>query len=555
MAQFDLVVVGGGLGGVAAVLAAARLGRRSVLVSESDWTGGQVSTQCIPPDEHPWIESVGCTRAYREFRDRVRGFYRRNYPLNAAARASRLLNPGSGNIGPLSHEPHVAALVLEEMLAPWISKGLITVLREHEIVAADVDGDAVTAVRVRPAGAGTSTGAGTSDGTEVVLTGGYFLDATDLGDLIALAGAEHVYGAESQRTTGEPHALPGPADPADQQAITWAAVLGWRPGGDNIIARPADYERWRSFAPPQWPGPLLSWEVSDHITHRPRLRPLFTAEVSDSGLSYDLWHARRVLDGRQVDGAWSDVTVAAWPMMDYASRPLLGVDEAARQLALAEARSLTRSFIYWMQTEAPRHDGGAGYPELAPRPEISGRPDGLARMAYVRESRRITAEFTLLEQHIGVAARAGRQGAERFADSIGICAYRIDVHPSTAGRPTVDIDTWPFEVPLGALLPVRLRNLLPAGKSIGATHLTSGACRVHPGEWTVGEAAGALAAFSLAGRLQPHQVRADERLLGDFQCLLAGQLGFELHWPRYEALTPTRRLGYVAAPVTADGRR
>ena len=559
MAEFDLVVLGGGLGGVAAVLAAAQLGRRSVLVSETDWIGGQVSSQCIPPDEHPWIESVGCTRSYREFRDRVRGFYRRNYPLNAAARASRRLNPGSGNIGPLAHEPHVAALVLEEMLAPWISNGLVTVLRQREIVAAEVTGDTITAVRVRRVDdAGDAGDADDADGThggdggETELTGRYFLDATDLGDLIEAAGAEHVFGAESQDATGEPHAQPGPADPADQQAITWAAVLGWQPDRDNTIERPAGYEQWRSFTPPEWPGPLLSWEVSDHITHRPRLRPLFTSEVGDGGVRYDLWHARRVLDRRHLENGWSDVTVAAWPMMDYTRLPLLGVDAAARQRALAGARSLTRSFIYWMQTEAPRHDGGTGYPELAPRPEISGRPDGLARMAYVRESRRIVADFTLLEQHIGVEARAGRDGAERFPDSVGICAYRIDVHPSTSGRPTIDIDTWPFQLPLGTLLPVRLRNLLPASKNIGATHLTSGASRVHPGEWTVGEAAGALAAFSVAERLHPRQVRGDERRLADFKRVLTGRLGFELEWPRYEALTPTHRFGYVAAPALAD---
>ncbi|HVT70773.1 MAG TPA: FAD-dependent oxidoreductase [Trebonia sp.] len=549
MAQFDLVVLGGGLGGVAAVLAAARLGRRSVLVSESDWVGGQASSQCIPPDEHPWIESVGCTRSYREFRDRVRAFYRRNYPLNAAARASRLLNPGSGNIGPLAHEPHVAALVLEEMLAPWISNGLVTVLRQREVSAAEVTADAITAVQVRGAD-GTNSG-------ETELTGRYFLDATDLGDLIEAAGAEHVYGAESQDVTGEPHARPGAADPADQQAITWAAVLGWYPDRDNTIERPADYEQWRSFTPPEWPGPLLSWEVSDHITHLPRVRPLFTDPVADGGVRYDLWHARRVLDRRHLDGGWSDVTAAAWPMMDYTRLPLLGVDAAARQRALAGARSLTRSFIYWMQTEAPRHDGGTGYPELAPRPEISGRPDGLARMAYVRESRRIAADFTLLEQHIGVEARGGREGAEQFPDSVGICAYRIDVHPSTAGRPTVDLDTWPFQIPLGSLLPVRLRNLLPAAKNIGATHLTSGATRVHPGEWTVGEAAGALAAFSLTERVQPRQVRGDERRLADFKRVLTSHLGFELEWPRYEALTPAHRFGYVTAALaeTGAGRR
>lgn len=537
-AHFDLVVIGGGLGGVAAALAAARLGLRGVVVSESDWIGGQVSSQCVPPDEHPWIESVGCTRTYRDFRDRVRDFYRRNYPLNPAARGTRLLNPGSGNIGPLSHEPHVARLVLEEMLAPWISRGLVTVLRGYRAVEVPVDRDEIGGVLVRDA-----------EGHDVELTGRFYLDATDLGDVIDLAGAEHVFGAESVAQTGEPHALPGAADPFDQQAITWAMVLGWHPGTDNVVERPADYDAWRSYQPPEWPGPLLSWEISDHVTHRTRTRPLFVTEPSPGGVRYDLWHARRVLDSGHLDGGWSDVTVAAWPMMDYSRLPLIGVDEPTRLRALADARQLSLSFLYWMQTEAPRHDGGTGYPELRPRGDLTGTPDGLAKMPYVRESRRVTAEFTLLEQHIGVEARKGLEGAERFADSVGVAAYRIDVHPSTSGRPTVDIDTWPFQIPLGSLIPVRIGNLLPAAKNIGATHLTSGAYRVHPGEWTVGEAAGSLAAFCVLRGLRPSQVRADEARLAEFQATLTGVVGIELEWPRYEALSPRHRFGYVTAPV------
>lgn len=532
--HFDLVVVGGGLGGVAAALAAARLGLRSVLVSECDWIGGQVSSQCIPPDEHPWIESVGCTRAYRDFRDRVRAFYRRNYPLNAAARHTRLLNPGSGNIGPLSHEPQVARLVLEEMVAPWTSRGLITVLRDRTLAGVHTEGDEIRSVLVRGPG-----------DRETELTGAYFLDATDLGDLVEASGAEHVYGAESAAETGEPHALPGPADPFDQQAITWALLLSLHPGTDNTIERPADYERWRDHRPPEWPGPLLSWKVSDHVTHRARRRPLFTEQASAGGVRYDLWHARRVLDAGHLGPGWSDVTAAAWPMMDYTRLPLIGVDEQTREQALHEARQLSLSFLYWMQTEAPRHDGGHGYPELRPRGDLTGTPDGLAKMPYIRESRRIRAEFTLLEQHIGVTARPGLEGAERFHDSVGIAAYRIDVHPSTAGRPTVDIDTWPFQIPLGSLIPVRLRNLLPAAKNIGATHLTAGAHRVHPGEWTVGEAAGALAAFCARRGARPSQVRADEIMLEEFRSLLSGTLGVELEWPRYQALAPRHRFGYV----------
>lgn len=539
----DLIVVGAGLGGIAAALAAARLGRRSVLVSESDWIGGQVSSQCIPPDEHPWIESAGATRTYRMFRHRVRDFYRRNYPLTASARLNPLLNPGSANIGPLSHEPQVAELVLEEMVAPYVSQGLITVLREHTISGMAMTGDHIDSIAVRD-----------PHGTEIELSGAYFLDATDLGDLIGASGTEHVFGAESRDETGEPHAVAGPAQPQDQQAITWAMLLSLHPGTDNVIDRPRDYHFWRDHVPPEWPGKLLSWELSDHITRQPRLRPLFADHTSAGGIVYDLWHARRVLDAAQLEDGWADVTAAAWPMMDYALLPLLGVDDTTRARALDEARQLSLSFLYWMQTEAPRHDGGHGYPELRPRGDLTGTPDGLAKLPYVRESRRIRAMFTLVEQHIGVTARAGQTGAERFADSVGISAYRIDVHPSTTGRPTIDIDTWPFQIPLGSLIPIRMGNLLPAAKNIGATHLTSGAYRVHPGEWTVGEAAGALAAFCLNEHRTPAQVYLDERSVTQFQTLLARQIGIELEWPRYEALTPTHRFGYVHEPAALSGQ-
>src|SRR6476661_8312186 len=77
---FDIAVIGGGVGGCAAALAAARNGMRVILTEETDWVGGQLTSQAVPPDEHAWIESFGATRSYREYRDRVRDYYRRNYP-------------------------------------------------------------------------------------------------------------------------------------------------------------------------------------------------------------------------------------------------------------------------------------------------------------------------------------------------------------------------------------------------------------------------------------------------------------------------------------------
>jgi len=128
-----------------------------------------------------------------------------------------------------------------------------------------------------------------------------------------------------------------------------------------------------------------------------------------------------------------------------------------------------------------------------------------------------------------------------FNDSVGIGYYRIDLHPSTGLRNYVDLSSFPFQIPLGALIPKRVENLLPAAKNIGTTHITNGCYRLHPTEWNIGEAAGALAAYCLAHHLTPRQVRNDKQHLSDFQSLLANKLGFTLEWPWY-----VRRIDFTA---------
>lgn len=534
--EAEIAIIGGGLGGIAAALAALRLGRTVVLVEEIDWLGGQLTAQGVPPDEHPWIECVSASESYAAFRRAIRAYYRQHLPLTAAARAHQRLNPGQGNVGSLCHEPWVAVRVIDELLAPHIATGSLTVLRRHRIEAARTSGDRVLAVELRDLEAD----------RRCVLHAEIFIDATEIGDLLPLADAEHVFGGEAQAETGEPHALPQ-ADPFDQQALTWCLACDYRPGEDHTIDRPAGYERLRTLQLACWPGPQFSWTLSDFVTHQPRVRPLF-AGPTDAESLYDLWHARRIAYRLHFEpGAYaSDITLANWPQMDYWEKPVVGVDPAAQATALAEARQFSLAFFHWMQTEAPRHDGGQGYRGLRLRGDVLGTTDGLAKQAYYREGRRIRAEFTVLEQHIGVAARPGRNGAERFGDSVGIGAYRIDLHPSTRGRNTVDIDSYPFQIPLGALLPVRIDNLLPACKNLGTTRITNGAYREHATEWSIGEASGTLAAFALSRRQPPRAVRADAALLSDYQRTLEQQ-GVLLAWPSFGALTPTHRVGYQHA--------
>ena len=143
----------------------------------------------------------------------------------------------------------------------------------------------------------------------------------------------------------------------------------------------------------------------------------------------------------------------------------------------------------------------------------------------------------MLEQHVGTEARRSRSArsrgefaAEPFPDSVGVGSYRIDLHPSTGGDNYIDVSSLPFQVPLGALIPRRVENLLPACKNLGTTHITNGCYRLHPVEWAIGEAVGELVGYCSAKKRLPRQVRKDAQLLTDFQAQLA-KSGIDLDWP------------------------
>lgn len=522
----DLVIIGGGLGGCAAALAAARNGLRVIMTEETDWIGGQLTAQAVPPDENQWIETYGGTKSYQELRTRIRDYYRRNFPLTDAARAKQELNPGNGGVSRLCHEPRVALAVLNEMLAPFVASSRVRILLRHVPVSAATQGDKVEAVRVR----------NLDSGNELNLTAPFFADATETGELLPLTKTEYVTGAESQQETGELHAASA-AKPQNMQAFTCCFAMEYLPGEDHTIEPPREWAFWRDYVPkltPPWTGRLLDLSYSHPITLKPR-NPGFDP-VNATGL----FHYRRIVDRKNfAPGTYAgDVSLVNWPQNDF----LLGNPfECARDVAakhIASAKQLSLSLLYWLQTQCPRPDGGEGWKGLRLRPDIVGTEDGLAKYPYIRESRRIRADFTVLEQHVGTAARARLLGkpekevkAEEFPDSVGIGHYRIDLHPSTGGDNYIDVASLPFQIPLGALIPKRIENLLPACKNLGVTHITNGCYRLHPVEWNIGEAVGELAAFCATKKHTPREVRAKADLLAEFQNQLTDQ-GVRLAWPK-----------------------
>lgn len=520
----DIVIIGGSLGGCAAALAAARLGKTVLMTEETEWIGGQLTSQAVPPDEHRWIETLGCTASYRKFRSGVRDYYRRNLPLAPATAAVPHLNPGNAKVSRISHDPRVALAVLLEMLAPHTLAGRVVILSRCRAESAETDGDRVRSVTVRQQHAG----------TRIVLSAPYFLDATDCGDLLPLTGTEYVTGAESKAETNERHALDGPANPQDMQAITHCFVVDYMEGETHTIDKPNDYAFWRSFRPDFWPDRLLSFAGVRPSTLEPVRYDLFPG---GQGLSFwqgfSLVSYRRLADKANfASGTFAgDMTVVNWPQNDYFLGSIIDVDEAEKARHLQRAKDLSLSLLYWLQTEAPRPDGGCGYPGFRLRRDVFGTEDGLALFPYIRESRRIKAEFTVLEQHVNPKDRADGRAAT-FFDSVGVGLYGMDLHPSTGNRHYIHLAALPFQIPLGSLIPVRMDNLLPACKNIGTTHITNGCYRLHPVEWNIGEAAGALAAFCLERGESPRAVRNSAPLLAAFQDVLRSQ-GVELAWPEH----------------------
>ena len=489
----EAVVAGAGAGGVAAALRFAEKGTRVCLTEESDWIGGQITAGGVSAlDENRFIEFAGGTRNYYAMRQRIRDHYRKNYTLSPAARIWENLNPGSCYVSPLCFEPKVGVRVLEDMLAAH--RGLIRILPRTKIFSLKVrDGQWIEeALAYR------------FDTRQVIrLQGGVFLDATELGDLLPLAGVPYVVGSEPKSDTGEPHAA-AQANKACVQSFTYPFAIDVRPGEIHRIEKPPQYERFRDSQPFSlrityptdygWRGAFQYKMFGDDppVPNNMSPGPFFS------------W--RRLLARRNFAGpnAPEDLGLMNWPRQDYHDESLLDRTPLDEARILQQAKRVAMAFLYWLQTDLERDDGkGKGYPELRLRPDVMGTEDGLSKYPYIRESRRlIPARGRVVEQDIVAEYQSGSR-ARWFDDSIGTAFYMVDIHPCGANERGRMMMPKPFQIPMAALLPQKVNNLFAAGKNIGVTHLTNGAFRLHPVEWNVGEAAATIATHLIKRRTIP----------------------------------------------------
>jgi hypothetical protein len=212
----DVVIAGAGMGGIGAALAVARHNRSACVTEETDWVGGQATAGGVSAlDENRFIEISGGTRRYYEFRQGIRQTY------------GGVANPGGCYVSALCFEPGVGVQVLDRML----QDKNIRVFRRTQIVAIERAGDRIDSALAWQF----------EKRSALRLRLKYLLDATEMGDLLPLAGIPYVIGSEARSDTGEPHASDQP-NPTCVQSFTYPFAIQRRDGEDHRIAKPPDYE-------------------------------------------------------------------------------------------------------------------------------------------------------------------------------------------------------------------------------------------------------------------------------------------------------------------------
>jgi hypothetical protein len=517
----DVVIAGGGMGGLAAALRVLTTGLKVCLTEETDWIGGQATAQGVSAlDENYLVETSGAPRAYQLWREAIRQHYQ-SLGLKDIGIYGPALNPGNCWVSWLAFEPLVGLKEFEILLRPFVETGQLIVFLRHKVISAQAnDHGQLSAIRALDL----------QNGDQVLIEGQVFIDATELGDLLPLSGISYVSGAESVRETAEPHAPEEPS-PENVQDFTYPFVLQFLPGENHVIEKPPHYDEFVARGKFSFNG----------------YRMFECAENLNGGQFLPFWHYRRLIDASLFpQGTYgSDLSMINWDSNDMRDQNIIDKPPSVMAERLAMAKSLSLGFLYWLQTEAKRDDGGNGYPELKLCFDVFGTDDGLSKYPYIRESRRIVPKQRITETDVSAACNSGSR-SKSYWDSVGIGLYPIDIH----GRqdvPGAAQPSRPFQIPLGALLPAQDSNVIAAAKNIGTTHITNGCYRLHPVEWAIGEAAGLLAALSILNRTTPAEFAKQTHSVRDLQRRLVA-FGTPIVW--FDDL-PTDHPAFAEAQLAA----
>ncbi len=429
----DVIVAGGGPAGIAAAVAAARNGAKTLLIERNGWLGGMATSGLV----HPFMPSYAGDKPINKgiFWEIVERLVKQG-----AAIHPDLTRMETGYTGfvvwPHAHVTPFDAEILKWVIQDLIEESKVEVLL-HSIVAGAIrDGERAKGLILE------------NKSGRMVVEASVIVDATGDADVANFLGAEYEKG--------------NPVDGSLQPATIFFRLGGVnRAKVDAYIKEHPEERHFKTFA-------AIAKEKGEFIPSKHDVLFFYTPREDEVAINTTRIHG---VDGTNV----FDLTKAEF-----------------------ETRRQVRILYGFFRKYVP---GFENCYITTTAPEVG-----------IRETRRIVGEYCLTKDDV--------LGTKQFSDNIAQCAYMIDIHDrkKTQLFYTAIPEGRSYGIPYRCLLPVKIENLLVAGRSISCTQEAQGSLRVMPPSFSLGQAAGTAAALAVRHGVSPRAVDRTE-----LRALLASQ--------------------------------
>jgi hypothetical protein len=438
----EVLVIGGTASGISAGIQSARLGVNTLVVEETPWLGGMLTSAGVPAFDGNNAMPAGL---FGEFRQHLYDYYG---GANAVS---------TGWVSNTLFEPHIGDSIFKSMAR---KEQLLTVKYNYQFKSVIKNGTTITGAEFYEI----------NTGAKLLVKAKRVIDATELGDGLASAKVPYDLGMESNDITGEQVNLAGANDII--QDITYVGILKDYGSPQPLIARPINYDST------EFDGSNTSFYKDTN-----RKRP-----------SVD---AKKMLEYGKLP---NNKYMLNWPI--YGNDIYLNLVEKTpkqREALLEQAKQQTLRFVYFIQKDL-------GFNHLALADDEFPTKDKLALYPYHRESRRMHGMVRMLVQHIskpfdtpqplyttGIAV--GDYPVDHHHKKNSAAPQHLEFFPVPS-----------FNIPLGSLIPASLNNFIVAEKSISVSNIVNGTTRLQPCVMQIGQAAGLLAALSSKNNIDPKNI-------------------------------------------------
>lgn len=436
--EVDLLIIGGGAGGTSAGIQAARMGINVQIIEATPWLGGMLTSAGVSAIDGNHEMPSGI---WGEFRQKLREHY-------GSAKAL-----ATGWVSHTLFEPSIGNKILQKMA---------------NLPNLNIAFDAIY-TNVKKYGDGwmvTYEQKGKSYTTKAKI----LVDATEIGELLPLVGADFRLGMDSKSDTGEKEA-PETAN-STVQDLTYVLILedmGSEKGRKGLVKKPKDYNpKAYECACKREDGEMFGGVSScEQMLNYGKLpNNKYMMNWPNCGNDFYL--------------NWSELSTAE------------------RKEKLKEAKAFTQGFVHYIQNEL-------GFKNLRVAEEFPTN-DNFPMIPYDREARRIKGKTFLTVDHLEKA-----YNYKLYKTGIAVGDYPIDHHrdKNPEGTPEIDfinIRVPSYNIPIGSLIPASTENFIVAEKNISVSNIVNGATRLQPVVLGIGQAAGALAATAILENKSPSKV-------------------------------------------------